>query len=261
MGNTGINYATKVWNPIEGCFPCSPGCDHCWARKWANRAAKNPVFCSKYDKDEGGKHIYLEHNFYDDIKNWDGTLAEFPRRWDEPLRWNKPQRIFVGSRSDIALWRTQALDNIEESIWFTRQYHRWLALTKRPKMLADKVGDRFRYLWLGVTVCNQAEADEKILQLLATPAAGYWLSVEPMLEEIIVPPGLLRRIGWVVCGGESGKGARQMEQSWEMSLRKQCRSAGVPYWLKQFGDWYTRAEMAVLELGGMPHELPEALKL
>lgn len=247
MGNTGINYATKTWNPIEGCKPCSPGCERCWAKKFAHRAKCLFV----------GSRNFVPAAKYRDVEKWDGTLAEFPERWDEPLRWKKPQRVFVGSRSDIALWGMSSIMRVAEIPLYTP--HQYLLLTKRPETLARKASGLLHLCWIGFTVCNQEEADEKIPQLLKIPSAGYWLSVEPMLGQITIPPALLEQIGWVVCGGESGKGARQMLPEWAFLLRDQCCHSGVPFWFKQWGDAYGGIEN---KLAGYEwHQLPDCLKL
>ena len=93
-------------------------------------------------------------------------------------------------------------------------------------------------LWLGVTVCNQAEADAKIPALLQIPAAKRFVSVEPMLGPVDVAAYLKdRRLHWVICGGETGPGARPMHPKWARSLRDQCVAQGVPFYFKGWGEW------------------------
>lgn len=121
-------------------------------------------------------------------------------------------------------------------------------------------------VWMGVSVENQDAADERIPHLLATPAALRWISAEPLLGPVDLTQIVLRRdgerpnelsrnlgdyvrplsgnfigsprIGWVVAGGESGgPRARPMHPDWPRSLRDQCAEAGVPFLLKQWGDW------------------------
>jgi protein gp37 len=106
-------------------------------------------------------------------------------------------------------------------------------------------------VWVGVSVESQAEADRRIPDLMATPAAVHFLSCEPLLELVRVPSYWLRyahrdrrahpkaypdrRIDWVIVGGESGVGARPMDIEWARSLHDQCRAANVPYFMKQMG--------------------------
>ncbi len=115
------------------------------------------------------------------------------------------------------------------------------------------------HIWLGVSVESQKYADERIPLLLQTPAAVRFLSVEPMLEAVDLEnlpsasgigrylnclsnagadPGALipSKIDWVICGGESGPGARGFNLAWAESLLGQCRDAGVPFFMKQAGS-------------------------
>lgn len=118
-------------------------------------------------------------------------------------------------------------------------------------------------VWLGVSVEDQQRADERIPDLLATPAAVRWISAEPLLGpvdlcavrsgELLTAPiaGYIpltstdhkpARIDWVVVGGESGKGARPMHPDWARSLRDQCAAADVPFFFKQWGEWMPLVE-------------------
>ena len=120
-------------------------------------------------------------------------------------------------------------------------------------------------VWIGVTAENQEQADKRIPILLQIPAAKRYVSIEPMLgpvnlEDITVIKGPGdehhfsclgcdvdpaddgdfhgANVNWVICGGESGPGARPMHPDWARSLRDQCQVAGVPFFLKQWGEWY-----------------------
>lgn len=117
-------------------------------------------------------------------------------------------------------------------------------------------------IWLGATVCNQIEADRDIPKLLAAPAKIRFLSCEPLLGiidltliEVTQSPGYFgdylqwyhrpheeratrwNGIDWVICGGESGPGARPMHPHWVRSLRDQCVSSKTPFFFKQWGEW------------------------
>jgi protein gp37 len=103
-------------------------------------------------------------------------------------------------------------------------------------------------VWLGVSVENQGTA-KRIWPLLNTPAAMRFVSCEPLLgavdlDEIEALCGNWRRgatigryLDWVICGGESGPGARPMHPDWACGLRDQCTTAGVPFFFKQWGEW------------------------
>ncbi len=120
-------------------------------------------------------------------------------------------------------------------------------------------------VWLGVSAEDQRRADERVPDLLATPAAVRFVSAEPLLGPIqfddycdgskfvdwlrgnwwhdgpLDAPGAISRgnpkLDWVIVGGESGKGARPMHPDWARSIRDQCAAAGVPFFFKQWGAW------------------------
>ncbi|MBS0661364.1 MAG: phage Gp37/Gp68 family protein [Verrucomicrobia bacterium] len=100
-------------------------------------------------------------------------------------------------------------------------------------------------VWVGTTVEDQARANERIPHLLRIPAKVRFLSCEPLLgpvdlNEIDVSAldGVVGGpLNWVICGGESGPGARPMHPDWARSLRDQCAAAGVPFFFKQWGEW------------------------
>lgn len=244
--NSKIVWTDHTFNPWEGCQKVGPGCDHCYAE------ARNTRF-------GGGVAV-----------NW-GPGA--PRRrtsaanWRKPLQWERDaaaflsahgrrQRVFCASLADV-------FDNAVPGEWrrdlfaliYATPHLDWLLLTKRVgnahnlAMAANWPLPWPRNVWLGATVVNQAEADRDIPKLLATPARMRFLSVEPMLGPVDLTPWLHcyrklncdycdgRRINWVICGGESGPGARPMHPDWARSLRDQCAAAGVPFLFKQWGEW------------------------
>lgn len=114
-------------------------------------------------------------------------------------------------------------------------------------------------VWLGVSVEDQHAADTRIPILVSCPAEARWLSVEPMLGPVDLslwiwgdrcPDRQCRdstwdhecrlgeqRLRWLVAGGESGPGARPVHPDWLRSLRDQCADAGVPYLVKQWGQY------------------------
>jgi protein gp37 len=88
---------------------------------------------------------------------------------------------------------------------------------------------------VGISVENQATADERIPLLLRTPAAVRWLSMEPLLGPVDLT-GFEAGLDWVVVGGESGSHCRPMDPSWARSLRDQCDVANIPFFFKQWGS-------------------------
>ena len=132
--------------------------------------------------------------------------------------------------------------------------HTYQVLTKRPERMYEFVKKvenacfydwqtSFPNVWLGVTAENQQAADERIPWLLKTPAAVRFVSVEPMLEGMIID-GYIDKdpryptLDWVICGGETGHGARPMSYLWALDLGCQCERAGIPFFFKKWGDAY-----------------------
>ena len=111
-------------------------------------------------------------------------------------------------------------------------------------------------IWLGTSVEDQRRADERLPELVQTPAAVRFVSYEPALEVVDFAPwlsrnplemaaGFLRRgqwspgleklgpIHWLIYGDESGPGARGADEAWARSARDQCATAGTAFFLKQ----------------------------
>ena len=121
----------------------------------------------------------------------------------------------------------------------------------------------WRNIQWGVSVEDQKTADERIPLLLQTPTAVRWVSYEPALGPVDFtrsipcgyycdesvghvdhgPNGNLGAIDWIVAGGESGPGARQAHPEWFRIARDQCKTAGVPFFFKQWGEWLHASQM------------------
>jgi protein gp37 len=152
-----------------------------------------------------------------------------------PLRWKKPQTIFVNSMSDMFHAKVphefilRAFDVMGRAHW-----HRFQVLTKRSDRLAN-LSDELPWadnIWMGVSVENESYT-YRIDHLRETGAAIKFLSLEPLLG----PLDNLRLDGidWVIVGGESGPRARPMDSEWVISIRDQCLEANVPFFFKQWG--------------------------
>jgi protein gp37 len=227
MQTSSIEWTEASWNPTTGCTKVSPGCDHCYAETFAERWRGVPG------------HVY-EHGF---------DLMLRPERLEQPLRWTKPRRIFVNSMSDLfhvgvpATYLRQVWDVMSRT-----PQHTYQILTKRAERMerevkngsgcwADDGGHEFRILdnvWLGVSV-ETPTYYSRIRHLQRTPAAVRFLSCEPLLAAL--PDLPLEGIDWVICGGESGHGARPMHPAWVRDIRDQCQRAGVAFFFKQWGEW------------------------
>ncbi len=248
MGNTKIEYLDKSWNPLAmRCTPCSPGCEHCWHLRMADRLA------GKCKKDKWA---------YPFKEAYEGSGPPIiTGHLEDPLHWKKPARIGVQFMGDLFHENvdSNSLISIFRIIRETRK-HKFIILTKRPERMNTIFLNIRSYfnsptwspyswenLWLGVTVCNQEEADQKIPILLQIPAAHRWVSYEPALGPVdfcskeiqISHPDnegygveMIKGLDWIVAGTETGPGARPADNEWFRSIAQQCRSAGVPYFQK-----------------------------
>ena len=240
MSATKIEWCDEVINPIVGCSKCSPGCDNCYAERFAARLAKNPKTAAKYAGvvDEHGK--------------WTGRMSALDLSVFERLP-QKPKKIFVGSMTDLfhtgsnRIEQFWALKHVFEQMTSLSQ-HTFMVLTKRPERALAFVQHfpslfpRDSNIWMGFSICNQQMADD-LLSPLRYTHGNYFLSLEPLLGPVTLEPrhgfgGCMgTAIKWIICGGETGPGARPMHPDWVRSLREQCQDAGVPFFFKGWGGW------------------------
>lgn len=216
--NSKIEWTDATWNPVRGCTKISAGCTHCYAETFAERW-------------RGVKGHPFEFGF---------DLRLVPEKLAEPLKWAGPRRIFVNSMSDM-FHEDIPEDYIANvaAVMRLADWHTYQVLTKRPDRMEELLTGRLReaakvaHIWWGVTVENRKHGVPRIDALRRTGAAMKFLSIEPLLEDLGKID--LTGIDWVIVGGESGPGARPLEQEWVVSIQKQCRAARVPFFFKQWG--------------------------
>ncbi|MDA8121885.1 MAG: phage Gp37/Gp68 family protein [Deltaproteobacteria bacterium] len=274
-----IEWTDATWNPITGCTPVSDGCTNCYAKQMAKRFphlhnAAVPTTMARRASEE----LFREIRFH-------------PSRLDQPLRWKKPRRIFVCSMGDLFHEDVPSSDICSVFRMIKRcRRHTFMVLTKRPRRMKEFIDDYAEILtnlWLGVTAENQGMADLRIPILLQTPAVKRFVSIEPCIGSVDLTKAVrhygpaeiaegmapldveidaLRgrfddgwdsgdagvKLDWVICGGESGPGARPMHPDWPRSLRDQCQAAGVPFFFKQWGEWCPDDFSTVLPSGATP---------
>jgi len=162
-------------------------------------------------------------------------LTVQPHMLNLPLKWNKPQTIFVNSMSDL-FHKNVPLEYIHDvfEVMKKAHWHRFQVLTKRADRLAQlsPLLDWPSNVWMGVSVESQKYVS-RIDNLRSTGAAVKFLSLEPLLGPLKDLD--LCGIDWVIVGGESGFGARPMLLDWVTSIREQCNVAGVSFFFKQWG--------------------------
>lgn len=266
---TGIEWAGASWNPMVGCSPCSPGCDHCYAARMAHRLGSNPL-TPQY------QGLTSPFPFVCDPTShpFNGTIRFVPEALAALKKWRQPRRVFVCSMGDLFAPQPDYM-KVQEVLNAMREspHHTYLLLTKRPQRMAEALAlngpipDNWH---VGVTVCNQQEVEEKLPVLLSIPAKVRWASVEPMLGPMDMGHGsmlggdnfLCRGLQWVVCGGETGPGARPVDPRWVVDLYGQCQASRVPFFAKKFLKWTGRDGLGLqdnLDLGDAlaTRQLPE----
>jgi protein gp37 len=214
---TEIEWTDVTWNPATGCTKISPGCDHCYAERFAERWRGIPG------------HPY-EQGF---------ALRLHEARLKQPLRMKKPSFVFVNSMSDLFhkeipfAFVDRVFETMEAADW-----HVFQVLTKRSSRLQKYVNARYterpvpRHIWLGVSI-EGAQQVSRLAHLKAANALTRFLSIEPLISQL--PPLNLEGIHWVIVGGESGPGARPMAKEWVRTIRDQCVAQDVAFFFKQWG--------------------------
>ncbi len=237
--NSSIEWTDATWNPVRGCTKISPGCVHCYAETVAERFRGGPG------------HPYE--------RGFDTRLV--PEKLSEPLRWPAPKTIFVNSMSD--LFHKDVPDAYIERVARVMEradWHTYQVLTKRAERMRDLLRTRLAFVagldhvWWGVSVEDRKHGLPRIDTLRQSSAALRFLSIEPLLEDL--GEFNLEGIDWVIVGGESGPGARPLEEAWVLSIRKQCRTAKVPFFFKQWGG-VRKSETGRTLQGETFDEMPE----
>ncbi|SHF00929.1 protein gp37 [Kaistia soli DSM 19436] len=276
-----IEWTEATWNPIVGCSIVSPGCTHCYAMRMAARieAMGNTAHYDGTTQSSKAGAV------------WTGKVALAPDHiLIEPLHRKKPTTYFVNSMGD--LFHESVPDEWVDRIFAIMALapqHTFQVLTKRSARMrayfASDVGGLGRRVgidlasanmvmegvippcrairlplpnvWLGISAEDQRRADERVPDLLATPAAVRFVSAEPLLGGIdftSIPDGVVDgipiafnalssvydvapHIDWIIVGGESGPGARPTHPDWARSIRDQCAAADVPFFFKQWGEF------------------------
>lgn len=266
------NNKVSLDNFWEGCQKVGPGCDHCYAE------ARNQRFGGGTAPNwgPGAPRRRTSAGNWRKMFRWNNVHAAFAVVHGRRQRVFCASLADVFDAEVPIAWFIDMLD-----VWRQTPNLDKLVLTKRIGNATKRLGEAFNTLmlrddcadnplvpwlatwiagnapadvWLGATIVNQTEADRDIPKLLRTPAKTRFLSMEPLLGRVDVfstitgdllhtsgneyDPGA---INWIIAGGESGPGARPTHPAWLRSLRDQCSASGVPFLLKQWGEWHTTA--------------------
>lgn len=223
--SSAIEWTSATWNPVTGCTKISLGCENCYAERMTKRlqAMRSPNYRKGFE------------------------VAIHPHALEMPLKWTRPQMIFVNSMSDLFHdavpddFILSLFDIMKQASWHTFQL-----LTKRPERLVE-INPRLTWpknVWMGVTIEHNDYVYRADL-LRHTGAAIKFLSCEPLLSSL---PNLnLTGLDWVIVGGESGPRARLVAPSWITNLRNQCVSSKVPFFFKQWGGVNKKKNGRILE--------------
>lgn len=259
-----IEWTQATWNPVTGCSKVSPGCDRCYAETMSHRLSHSAKYVSATNPEGTWSGVLSTHP---------GELKR-PGWWKEPklvfvcsmsdlfhsqVPWDFICQVFAVMAAtpwhtyQVLTKRPGRMAYFAEAVWPEYQNCHPTGPWDWPPNV-----------WAGTSVESQKYAP-RLNCLARVPAKVRFVSVEPMLGPVdlshwlpcdlceypLAPEEAERnsepcevcggtdgqgRISWVICGGESGSGARPMDLDWAKSLRNQCREAGVPLFVKQLGN-------------------------
>lgn len=258
--NSKISWTDHTVNFWTGCRKVSAGCKYCYMYRDQERYGKNPTDVLQVKQSTINKVL----------KNAKAGDKIFTCSWSD---------FFI---EEADLWRDWAWGIIRDNPQFV-----WQILTKRPERILECLpkdwGEGWSHVWLGVSVENQQEANNRIPKLIAIPAKVRWLSMEPLLEEVSLRYICLKRpmeriidvfagasdkspIDWIVLGGESGNDNGKYKYrpcyiDWFMLIIDQARYADVPIWFKQTGTYLSKTLCLKDRSGANIDELPPILQL
>lgn len=207
-----IEWTEVTWNPVTGCSKVSSGCKFCYAERMAKR---------------------LQAMGVEQYKNG-FQLALAPHTLNNPYKWKKKKVVFVNSMSDL-FHEDVPLSYIKKVFdVMNNTHHIYQVLTKRSERLLElhkelKWTDN---IWMGVSVESET-FKYRVDDLRRTSAKVKFLSIEPLIGKINKIN--LKKIDWVIVGGESGPGARPMEKNWVDIIKSECESTSTPFFFKQWG--------------------------
>lgn len=233
MKNSKIEWTETTWNPSTGCTKISEGCKNCYAERMSKR------LCAMGTEKYRNGFILTLHT---DVLN-------------EPRTWKAPRTVFVNSMSD--LFHEDMPFNFLNQVFTVMNEcprHTFQVLTKRAEILFEN-DEKLKWtknIWMGVTV----ESEKHISRISALRQCGAivkFLSIEPLLTAL--PYLDLSGIDWVIVGGESGPGARPLEESWVIDIKKMCQNQNVPFFFKQWGGTNKKKNGRLLQ-GKVWSEMP-----
>lgn len=214
--NSKIEWTTHTFNPWIGCTKVGPPCDNCYAEALSKR----------YGWAEWGPHGERKRTA--------------PANWRKPYQWDRQaerdgvrHRVFCASLADWLdnqvpqQWRGElgvVIDETTHLDWLllSKRIQNWRRLSPWEKPPSN--------VWVGITCGSQSELERDWPLLAAVDATVRFISYEPALGPLTLGDA---RPDWIICGGESGPGARTMDPAWARALRDECAEKGVAFFMKQ----------------------------
>ncbi|MBI5214680.1 MAG: phage Gp37/Gp68 family protein [Ignavibacteriae bacterium] len=234
MAESSIEWTEMTWNPTTGCSKISPGCKFCYAEVMSRRLQAMGL-----EKYKDGFKVRIH-----------------PEALRIPYTWKSSKIVFVNSMSDL-FHEKIPLEFIQRvfDVMKDNPNHVFQILTKRAERLFEihKELDWTHNIWMGVSVEN-VDYTYRIDLLRRTKAKVKFLSLEPLLGPL--PNLKLRKIDWVIAGGESGFRPRPMDADWVLDIQEQCEKANVAFFFKQWGGRNKKANGRELN-GKFYNEMPE----
>lgn len=223
-----IEWTDATWNPVAGCTPVSAGCRNCYAARMALRLSSMP-------NSAGRKYRNTAIRSRGGLPVFTGQINLDRESLDLPRSWRLPRMIFVNSMSDL-FHEDVPLFYIKEvfDVMVSCPQHTFQVLTKRPERAAE-ISSELPWpenIWMGTSVeDNRVIARVDLLRQI--PAKVRFLSCEPLIGPLYDLS--IKNIHWVIVGGESGPGARPMDEKWVLHVKQLCKKNKTPFFFKQWG--------------------------
>ena len=231
--SSAIEWTEATWNPVVGCVKVSAGCKNCYAERMAARLAGVALAARNKGISSGRTANYI--GTVNSDGHWSGRVVLDYQAIYQPLKWRTPKIIFVNSMSDL-FQEGVPLEFIKEvfRVMNSCPQHTFQILTKRPE-IAAKLAPQLLWsknIWMGTSI-EDSRFVCRVQELRKIKAHVRFLSLEPLIGPIPNLP--LTGIDWIIVGGESGPGAREMRSEWVRKIRDRCLARGVPFFFKQWG--------------------------